>query len=281
MQVYRGLDIGTAKPSVEERRRVPHQLIDVVDLSESFDAAQFCRRAHEAVEDIHSRRRLPILCGGTGLYFKAFLQGLGDLPPAEPKLRAELEATPLAKLLRELAERDPATYSSIDCRNPRRVIRALEVIRSTGRPFSEQRSDWAHATCHATTPSPGGARIGDHAFFVLRRPSIDLRRRIDLRVEAMFRDGLVAETQTLLGRGLSDNRTAMQALGYRQVVEHLEGKRSLPETIELVKTKTRQFAKRQLTWFRHQFEPMWVDLAEKEPAEAIADRILASYRSSK
>src|SRR6185295_2916632 len=126
MQVYRGLDIGTAKPSAEERRRVPHYLIDVVDLAESFDAAQFIRRAHEAVEDIRSRRRLPILCGGTGLYFKAFLQGLGGSPPADPKLRRELETMPLPDLLRELAERDPATYASIDRRNPRRVIRALE-----------------------------------------------------------------------------------------------------------------------------------------------------------
>jgi tRNA dimethylallyltransferase len=270
MQVYRGLDIGTAKPSAEERRRVPHHLIDVVDLTESFDAAQFIQRAHAAVEDIRSRRRLPILCGGTGLYFKAFLQGLGDTPPTDPKLRRELETTTLSELLRELAERDPATYSSIDRQNPRRVIRALEVIRSTGRPFSEQRSHWHHAS-----------RITHHALFVLRRAAFDLRRRIDLRVEAMFRDGLVAETQALLGRGLRDNRTAMQALGYRQVVEHLEGKRSLPETIELVKTKTRQFAKRQLTWFRHQFEPTWVDVAEQDPLEAIADRILASRGARK
>src|SRR5205085_10709419 len=132
---------------------VPHHLIDVVDLTDSFDAAQFSRRAHAALKDIRSRRRLPILCGGTGLYFKAFLQGLGDSPPADPKLRAELEGTPLPELLRELAERDPATYGSIDRRNPRRVIRAVEVIRSTGRPFSQQRSDWEHATCPAAAPS--------------------------------------------------------------------------------------------------------------------------------
>lgn len=264
MQVYRGLDIGTAKPSAEERTRVPHHLIDVVDLSETFDAAQFVRRAKEAVEEIRGRRRQPILCGGTGLYFKAFLEGLGDSPPSNPTLRAEFEATPLSELLRELAERDPATYATIDRQNPRRIHRALEVIRSTGRPFSAQRADWAHA-----------ARSTQHAVFVLRRSQPDLRRRIDLRVEAMFRDGLVAETQALLGRGLRNNRTAMQALGYRQVVEHLEGIRSLPETIELVKAKTRQFAKRQLTWFRHQFEPAWIDVAEEEPLEAVAGQVFA------
>src|SRR5262245_22218552 len=127
MQVYRGLEIGTAKPSVEDRARVPHHLIDVVDLTESFDAAQFVRLANEAVAGIRARNRLPILCGGTGLYFKAFLQGLGEAPAANPTLRAELEATPLPQLLEELAMSDPASYEQIDRQNKRRVIRAVEV----------------------------------------------------------------------------------------------------------------------------------------------------------
>ena len=153
MQVYRGLDIGTAKPSPAARARVPHHLIDVVDLTEPFDAAQFLRLAHRAVADIQGRGRLPILCGGTGLYFKAFLEGLGQAPPADAALRAALEATPLPELLRELAERDPATYERIDRQNPRRVIRAIEVIRLTGKPFSAQRADWQPQ--HATrTPPP-------------------------------------------------------------------------------------------------------------------------------
>src|SRR6266513_1973397 len=142
LQVYRGLDIGTAKPSAQERKRVPHHLIDVVELSEPFDAAQFSRLAHTAVADIQQRGRVPILCGGTGLYFKAFLEGLGGAPPAEPALRAELEATPLLELLDELERRDPDTFSRIDRANPRRVIRALEVVRLTGRPFSGQRAMW-------------------------------------------------------------------------------------------------------------------------------------------
>ena len=279
MQVYRGLDIGTAKPSAEERRRVPHHLIDVVDLTEPFDAAQFVRRAREAVEDIRGRPRLPILCGGTGLYFKAFLEGLGDAPPADAKLRAELEAIPLPDLLRELAERDPVTYASVDRQNPRRVIRAVEVLRISGRPFSEQRSDWDQSPAFAQKLRRGKpkSRQTRARLFVMRRSPIELRQRIDLRVEAMFQQGLVAETKQLLERGLKQNRAAMQALGYRQVVEHLEGKRSLAETIELVKTKTRQFAKRQLTWFRHQFDAPWVDVAEEEPPEAVAQRVLADY----
>ena len=142
MQVYRGLDIGTAKPSPAERARVPHHLIDICDLTENFDAAQFIRLAQKAVEEIQSRNKIPIFCGGTGLYFKAFLSGLGEAPATNPELRTELEATSFESLLRELKERDPAAYEKIDKQNPRRVIRAVEVIRLTGKKFSEQRAEW-------------------------------------------------------------------------------------------------------------------------------------------
>src|SRR6185437_15954378 len=136
MQVYRGLDIGTAKPSAEERARARHHLIDVVELTESFDAAKFVQLANAAVSEIQARGHVPIFCGGTGLYFKAFLVGLGEAPAADEKLRAELEAIPLPELLAELAERDPVTYEKIDRNNPRRVIRAIEVIRLTSKKFS-------------------------------------------------------------------------------------------------------------------------------------------------
>ena len=260
MQVYRGLDIGTAKPSVAERRRVPHHLIDVVELTEPFDAARFVELARRAVGEIQSRGRRPILCGGTGLYFKAFLDGLGDSPPADPTLRAELERTPLPALLRELEQRDPATFECIDRKNPRRVVRALEVIRLTGRPFSSQRAMW---------PKDSPAVI----VLALRRGAADLRARIDARVDRMFAQGLVRETESLLGRGLEQNRTAIQAIGYRQVVEHLRGTRSLADTTAEVKARTRQFAKRQMTWLRHQLPVNWVDVAPEERAEGIADRI--------
>lgn len=249
MQVYRDLDIGTAKPSAQERARVRHHLIDVVELSEAFDAAQFVQLANAAATDIQSRGRVPIFCGGTGLYFKAFLEGLGEAPPADEKLRAELEAIPLPNLLRELAERDPVTFGKIDQKNPRRVIRAIEVIRLTGRPFSAQRSNWADAT-----------RNTQHGLFAFSRASADLHARINSRIDTMFARGLVEETQSLLDRGLAQNKTALQALGYRQVVELLRGERSLPETIELVKIKTRQFAKRQMTWFRRHGNCDWIEL---------------------
>ncbi|MDB6111571.1 MAG: tRNA dimethylallyltransferase [Pedosphaera sp.] len=269
MQVYRGLDLGTAKPSVAERRKVPHHLIDVVELTEPFDAAQFVRLAQAAIGEIQSRNRTPILCGGTGLYFKALLEGLGDAPPSDAKVRAELEATPLLDLLRELEQSDPVTSAKIDRQNPRRIIRALEVIRLTGKPFSAQRATWSPATRPEQPPS---------LFFGLTREAADLQSRMNSRVDAMFRSGLVTETQELLKRGLAENKTAMQAIGYRQVVEHLRGERSLPATIELVKIRTRQFAKRQMTWFRRQASMTWVNLGASEKADTVVEKLAAAYR---
>jgi tRNA dimethylallyltransferase len=268
MQVYRGLDIGTAKPGADERARVPHHLIDVAELNESFDAAKFCTLARVAEVEIQSRSRVPIFCGGTGLYFRAYLEGLGEAPPANPALRAELERTPLDLLLRELAERDPATFERIDRQNPRRVIRAVEVIRLTGKPFSAQRATWNGATCVAHDAS---------TVIVLTRAKPDLDARINARVDAMFAAGLVAETEALLRCGLAENPAALQAIGYRQVVEHLRGERSLPDTIELVKVRTRQFAKRQLTWFRRQAAARWVEIAPDEELKQTARRVLAGF----
>jgi tRNA dimethylallyltransferase len=261
MQVYRGMDIGTAKPSAEQRTRVPHHLIDVVGVSEPFDAARFARLATDAVAAIRTRGSLPVLCGGTGLYFRAFFEGLGQAPPGDAALRAALAASPLPDLLRELAQRDPVAYEKIDRQNPRRVIRALEVIRLTGRPFSEQRARW----------DLGPQTI--RAWFGLQRAAGDLHRRIDARVEEMFRRGLVVETERLLGEGLGENPTALQALGYRQVAEHMAGRRCLSDTIELVKIRTRQFAKRQMTWFRRQMRLRWIPIAGEAGTEEVLRRL--------
>jgi len=269
MQVYRGLDIGTAKPSAEERSRVPHHLIDVVDLSESFDAAQFVLRAQRAMAEIQRRGHTPILCGGTGLYFKALMEGLGDAPPADPALRAKLEAEPLSELLDELEKSDPVTFQAIDRRNPRRVIRALEVIRITGQPFSSQRASWLQGTETGSAPS---------SFFGLSRSPADLQARIDSRVDEIFSRGLVKETEQLLARGLEQNQTARQAIGYRQVIEYLRGVRSLSDTVALVKLRTRQFAKRQRTWFRKQAAIQWLAVSEHEDARETADRVTKIWR---
>jgi tRNA dimethylallyltransferase len=268
MQVYRGLEIGTAKPSSEERARVRHHLIDVVDVTEPFDAAQFVRLANAAVAEIQARGRVPIFCGGTGLYFKAFLEGLGEAPPADEALRAQLEGSPLPELLAELAEKDPVTYDRIDRNNPRRVIRAVEVIRLTGKKFSEQRAEWK-----STVHSPQSTVI-----FGFAREVVDLRARIDGRVGAMFARGLVEETRRLMEQGLAQNKTAMQALGYRQVIEHLRGERSLAETIELVKIKTRQFAKRQMTWFNRQALLNWQMIKATDRAKVIAEEVAGVYK---
>lgn len=269
MQVYRGLDLGTAKPTAEEQTRVPHHLVDVAGLTEPFDAAKFVQQASAAVADIQSRGWVPILCGGTGLYFNLWLNGLGAAPAPDPKLRAELEALPLPALLDELARRDLATFDEIDLQNRRRVVRAVEVIRLTGRPFSEQRAAWPERA-----PALAGRSFG------LLRERADLVRRIDARVEVMFRDGLIEETRRLLGLGLEQNRTALQAIGYRQVIEHLRGERSRLETIELVKVRTRQFAKRQLTWFRGQLDLDWLQVAPDEAPEVTAGRLSARLAKS-
>jgi tRNA dimethylallyltransferase len=231
---------------------------------------------------------VPVLCGGTGLYFKAFLDGLGEAPPADAKLRAELEAVPLEKLLEELRERDPAAYEKIDKKNPRRVIRAVEVIQLTGKPFSAQQSQWGETPGE---PEVGSSRCDDRTaqravptktnFYCFTRTPADLHARINVRVDAMFARGLVDETRELLKHGLAENKTAMQAIGYRQVVEHLRGERSLAEIIELVKIRTRQFAKRQLTWFRVQKNVEWLELEPEESLEKCAQKICEAFLKSR
>ncbi len=271
MQVYRGMDIGTAKPSPAERARVPHHLLDVADVTETFDVTQFVSLARLAVAEIHRRGRVVLFCGGTGFYFKALLQGVGQSVPANLELRAELRRTCLTDLLRELAERDPMAYERIDRQNPRRVIRAVEVIRLTGKPISQQRADWSAASTHGEPALP---------FFGLARSTAELTARINARVDEMFRCGLVAETEQLLRRGLEQNPIALQALGYRQVTEHLHGERSLPETVQLVKIRTRQFAKRQMTWFRRQLRLEWLHIAPQQSPTEVAGKILKQCRSS-
>ncbi len=262
MQVYRGLDIGTAKPSAAEQSEVRHHLIDVARLNEPFDAAQFVRLAKRAEVAVRSRDARPIFCGGTGLYFRALFDGLGESPPGDESLRSVLEAAPFDELLDELKAKDPAAFESLDRKNRRRVVRAVEVIRLTGQPYSSQRTGWG---------APGQAP--SNLFCITREPD-DLAKRIHARVDSMFERGLVAETEHLAKRGLRENRTACQALGYRQVLEHLDGEFGLAETIELVKARTRQFAKRQRTWFRNQMECQPFECAAGELADGCCERLL-------
>jgi tRNA dimethylallyltransferase len=178
----------------------------------------------------------------------------------------------LPDLLRELEARDPVTFNKIDRKNPRRVIRAVEVIRLTGKPFSAQRAPWPG------NPATHNQQASN--FFCLVRGADDLQARINARVDAMFRRGLVAETEHLLKHGLAENKTAMQAIGYRQVVEHLCGERPLVETIELAKVRTRQFAKRQKTWFRRHAAAAWINLEAQEDSRRISGMITEQFRGA-
>ena len=262
MQVYCGLNIGTAKPSSEEQAEVPHHLIDVAQLSEAFDAAQFVRLAKSASESISSRGRIPIFCGGTGLYFRALMEGLGNSPPSDELLRDELSLLPFESLVAELKIKDPKAAKQIDLKNPRRVLRAVEVIRLTGRPYSEQRIGWDKLK-----------RAPENLFCINREVDV-LNQRIHKRVDEMFSLGLIEETQILIKRGLRDNRNACQALGYRQVLDLLDGELSLESVVDKVKIKTRQFAKRQRSWFRNQMQCDLLDWPEDENVDSFCELLL-------
>ena len=230
--------------------------------NENRPAAEIVRLAKQAEAAIRSRDARPIFCGGTGLYFRALFDGLGESPPGDESLRAELEAAPLDELLDELAEKDPAAFESIDRQNPRRVVRAVEVIRLTGQSYSSQRTGW-------DAPDQAPANL-----FCVTREVDDLNTRIHSRVDRMFEQGLVAETESLAKRGLRENRTASQAIGYRQVLEPLDGGPGLVETVERVKARTRQFAKRQRTWFRNQLNCQPVEWAAEKSVDGCCERLL-------
>jgi tRNA dimethylallyltransferase len=246
MTLYRGMDIGTAKPSVTDRARIPHHLIDVLDPWESANVAWWLARAEECVADIERRGKTALVVGGTPFYLKALLCGLFESPPSDPELRRRLEseaesAGPDA-LHARLAAVDPVAASRLHANDVRRVIRALEVWQLTGQPISaRQQQNWWEGE------SP---RFRSGACLVLDVPRPELYFRINQRVERMFADGWLDEVRRLreLPRPLS--REASMALGYREIAEYLHGRRTLAETIAEVQLRTRQFAKRQLTWFR-------------------------------
>lgn len=267
MQVYCGLDIGTAKPTPEERDRIRHHLIDVAPLTDAFDAAQFVRLAHDAVQDIRARGRRALFCGGTGLYFKVWMSGLGVAPASDPSLRAALESAPHESLLQELEAGDPVTFARIDRCNPRRVQRAVEVLRLSGKPLSEQRSDWS-----------ASERVERPDFVWLDREREDLQERVNRRVGVMLERGWIEETRRALEAGLANNPVAMQAIGYRLIAEHVAGTRDWASTAERIRIETRQFAKRQGTWFRKQTGASRMAVGRDETPEALGARLLELWR---
>jgi tRNA dimethylallyltransferase len=248
MTLYRGMDVGTAKPTAEERARVRHHLIDVLDPWESANVAWWLDRAAGACADIRARGRRPLFVGGTPFYLKALLCGLFDAPPADPELRRRLEAEAERVGPRALHDRlravDPTAADRLHPNDVRRVVRALEVWELTGRPISAFQQTW-------DTPAFAGRReeAPPLACAVLEWPRDELYRRIDARVDAMIEAGWLDEVRRLRERPLS--KEAVQALGYRELMRYLDGMCGWAETIAHIKTRTRQFAKRQLTWFRN------------------------------
>lgn len=252
LQVYRGLDIGTAKPTPEERARVPHHLVDILDPAERYSAGQFARLAREAIADIRSRGRRPIVVGGSGLYLRALLEGISPVPRGNPEVRARLrrrlDDEGLDALRRELEYTDPATAGRLDPGDTQRILRALEVAEVSGVPLSE----WL-------ARQPYGENRLDAVRVGLTLPRSLLYDAIEQRVVRMMENGWVDEVARLLDRGLSPSAPAFQAIGYRQLARHLrEGTPLDEETVKIVRA-TRRYAKRQSTWFRKEPGIHWHD----------------------
>ena len=255
-QVYAGLDILTAKPPPELRARVPHHLIGEIPLTQPWDVAQWLDAARARIAEIQARGRVAIVVGGTGLYIRALTRGLADLPPASPELRAELAALPPADIQRRLAELDPDGARHIDLKNPRRVIRALEVCLLTQRPFSSFRDQWK------TMPDSWRG-------IVLTRDRAELYARIDRRTEEMFAAGVLEEVR----RAGEVGPTASQTLGLREIRAHLAGEMTRDECVAAIRQATRRYAKRQTTWFRREAAFREVNLSPIEDMTALAEEI--------
>ncbi len=269
MQVYRGMDIGTAKPTVDERRRVPHHLVDVVDAHEDWTVAEFQRAYRTAIDGIAARGHRALLVGGTGLYHRAVIDDL-DIPGEWPEIRRRLEREVVElgpELLHaRLADVDPPAAERMEPTNSRRIVRALEVFEGSGRRFS------SFGPGLDTYPDTEIAQLG------LRWDRAALARRIEQRVHAMVAAGLVDEVQRLAdGTGFS--RTARQALGYKEILEHLSGEVTLDAAVERVVVRTRQFAVRQERWFRRDPRVIWIDISHDPVAEATPAVIEALERA--
>ena len=263
MQLYRGMDIGTAKLTVEERKGIPHHLLDVLDVSEDSTVAWYQEQARAAITEIHGRGKDAVMVGGTGLYIKAILDDL-NFPDTDPEVRAKLEAElaefGAAALFTRLEELDPAAALAIDRANTRRVIRALEVIEITGLPFT------------ANLPREDSSRYPNALQFGLVMDREHLRERIDQRVDRMWDAGFVDEVDRLISQGIGDGTTAQRALGYAQIIAMRSATMTEEETKEDTKRASRQYARRQETWFSRDARIQWV--AQHQPRlETILQKI--------
>jgi tRNA dimethylallyltransferase len=278
MQVYRGMDIGTAKPSAQERERLPHQLIDILNLAQQFNAGDFVRLANEACEDIASRGKLPVVSGGTGFYLKNFIMGLSGAPPSNAEIRAalkkELQEKGAAALMAELAAADPVSAGRIHINDEYRLLRALEVWRSCGQPLSS-----FEVNAHICAGAKARAHLRNLSRFViigLSRPREELYRRINLRCAQMFRQGLAEEVRSLFEAGYTPNDPGLRAIGYREFFVEAAGEETekwrLSQDIEgvqaLVAQNSRRYAKRQIVFFAGIPGVKWIECGGSEAETA-------------
>ena len=267
MAIYRGMDIGTAKPSLEQRSQVVHHMIDILDPNESFSVAEYLARAHRIVDEIRQRGNKALFVGGTPMYLKVLLRGIFGGPAADWEFRQQVEEQielhGKQALHRQLAMVDPVSAHKFHPNDIRRVTRALEVYHLTGEPISHQQQEFESQN-----------KSNKKFVFQLSWPRDVLHQRIEKRVVAMFEAGLVREVQQLLESYQELGRTALQAVGYREVLEHLKGERDLDETMQQVVYHTRRFARRQETWFRGFPECQQVTMTNEMTAEEVVDTII-------
>lgn len=260
MQIYRHMDIGTEKPPAELLNRVRHHMIDIVEPVQTYSAGQYLADVVPIIEGLHGGGLTPIVTGGTGLYIKAMTRGLFKGPSADWALREELKAEPPRELYERLCALDAETAQGIEPGDTRRVVRALEVCMLSGRKMSEIKRE-------GTAPLPYEfVKVG------LKRDRAELYGMIEERVDAMMRRGLIEEVKQVLAMGPS--RTPLQAIGYKEVMAHLEGQYPLQEAVRLIKRNTKRYAKRQFTWFNKEPGIRWIDITGQDDPAAVKDMIL-------
>ena len=252
MQVYRGMDVGTAKPPAEALARVPHHLLDIVTPDQNFTASDFRCEAAAAIVDIDRRGKKAIVVGGTGLYIRALLQGLVDSPTGDPELRMQFADISGEELLRRLFLVDPETAARLHVNDRVRIIRALEVFSQTGRPISAFRSEHGFSETYY-----------DALKIAIKVDRQELYRRIEIRVEQMLQQGLVEEVRSILASGYTSECKSMRSIGYKEISAYLSGEIALDQAVELIKRDTRRYAKRQMTWFTKENDIYWLEYPER------------------
>jgi tRNA dimethylallyltransferase len=270
-QIYRYMDIGTAKPTLEERQRVKHYFIDELDPNEEFNAGIFGEKGREIIEDIFSRGKIPIIVGGSGLYVKSLIDGFFEGPGADWELREMLyrKASQLGKeaIYEELKKVDPVSAEKIHPNNLKRIIRALEVYYITGKPISQMQKEIKPEINFKTI------QIG------LNWDRKKLYKRIEERVDKMIKDGLIEEVKKLRELGFDKNLNSLQTVGYKEVFDYLDGLISYEQMIYLIKRNSRRYAKRQLTWFRQDKRIIWLDVDESTDFEKLADKVIEIFNT--